>query len=139
MGFLVISLAVVRELWAYYHSDADKAFPIWPLTILGGLVAYVILLRARLLKLTQQQFEKSPSAQQTNYIRADASGLRVENALSSSSFEWAAFQRAMQIDHWLLLFINESSAFYLDTRRIVPPATTTDLLQLLRLNNVKVE
>jgi hypothetical protein len=138
VALLMVLITAARELWRYYHHELED-FPVWPVALLGGLLFFAFRIKGKLLKAFQNQFEKSPYTQQANDFHLDAAGLRVENPLSRASYDWAAFQRAMHIGPWVLLFINDFSAFYLDTRCLVQPATPADLLSLLQSKNIKLE
>ncbi|WP_139923967.1 YcxB family protein [Hymenobacter sp. DG01] len=61
-----------------------------------------------------------------------AEGLVVEQATTRQFYPWSSFYRILHLDDLLLFYTSIEYCFYLDLRRVPPPATPADVLNLLR-------
>ncbi|MBD2715577.1 hypothetical protein KBK19_11065 [Microvirga sp. STR05] len=48
-----------------------------------------------------------------------------------TTFLWQKFYRIRHIESWVLLYPNQEFCYYLDLRNVQPPATASQVLNLL--------
>ncbi|GAB3637155.1 hypothetical protein GCM10027422_27450 [Hymenobacter arcticus] len=66
-------------------------------------------------------------------------GLCGQSQLSAIESRWAGLLHARLLGPWLLRYITEAACYYLDLRRLPPPATEADVLALLQAQGVAVK
>ncbi|WP_157547621.1 hypothetical protein [Hymenobacter sp. DG25A] len=64
-------------------------------------------------------------------FRVSQNGVKLTFPRGEAFYTWSEFYRIQHLSPWLLLYTSVEHSYYLDMRRIAPPATSADLLALL--------
>ena len=126
-GFLVRDLVAYGGL-AEYYTPAAIAFGVVALLVRGPLAR----------RQFRRYYARTPALASATRFELSPEGLRGQGQLSSMQNRWASFTQARLLGSWLLLYVSEASYYYLDLRRLLPPATPADVLALLRAQGVAV-
>ena len=120
-------------------------FPTQIAALFLGLVKYVILLTVLFgasylytRRKYRDAYRQSPTAQHRACFEVWLDGVLVQQEGQQTYWPWNALYRIRRISYWLLLYTSVEDCYYLDLRQVQLPATSADLLALLRLAEVRV-
>ena len=128
----LVTLGLNISDFVRYH----KPFP-WVLCLLTvGLVAAYFSVPARLRAHFGKVYDRTPAIGTKTDFLFTPTQLHVRNALSHSETKWPAFVGVVAHHDWLMLHLNNRAFFALDTRKLVFPATASDLIRLFEQQNI---
>lgn len=81
---------------------------------------------------TWQQYQRSTFLQEAVTYILDDDGVQVMAPSFRTTLSWEAVVQLRHFDNWLLLQTSAQTAFFLDLRRVQPPATAADVLDFFR-------
>ncbi|RSK42422.1 hypothetical protein [Hymenobacter perfusus] len=134
LGAAVALLGVSVGLDLYQHGQLTQPST---LVFLAVAVLYA-LFRAGLVRYQLRRgYAKNPTLQQPVEFTLTATEIIGRSALGQFSGKWALIRRAVWVQpHWLLLYPTEAACYYLDLRRLQPPATASEVAALLTRHNI---
>ncbi|MBD2715567.1 hypothetical protein KBK19_11015 [Microvirga sp. STR05] len=121
-GWILLLLAgiwLAPELWQRYLR----------LALFASLITVIGLLYQRYEY--RKAFRQSPTAGLNTRFEVLETGIIVEHEGRFTTFLWREFYRIRHIESWVLLYPNQEFCYYLDLRNVQPPATASQVLNLL--------
>ncbi|AHJ96563.1 YcxB family protein [Hymenobacter swuensis] len=79
-----------------------------------------------------QQYQRSAFLQEAVTYTLDDNGVQVTAPSFHTTLDWEAIVQLRHYGNWLLLQTSAQTAFFLDMRRVQPPATPADVLGFFR-------
>ncbi|GAA4373871.1 hypothetical protein [Hymenobacter koreensis] len=136
----LVVLVVLRFAAAYWqYADTHVDPPILLGLMLLGLLSMPWFLLRRMKIMVLKQFAASLTSRFATTFQLSDAIIVSENQVARTEINWSTVHRAWHYGNWLLLFVGDNGALYLDINRLVPPSQTTDLLQLLNRKGIYIK
>ncbi|MBT9394336.1 hypothetical protein KLP40_14290 [Hymenobacter sp. NST-14] len=129
---LLLGVSVGLEVWEFGRPQTISTLVFLAVAVLYGLFRFA-LARYQL----RRGYARQTAVQQPTDFTLTATEIIGRNALGQFSGPWKRIRRAVWAGpDWLLLYPSETACYYLDLRRLRPPATPADLAALLEHHRI---
>ncbi|MDU0371777.1 hypothetical protein ACFPAF_15345 [Hymenobacter endophyticus] len=134
LGLLILLLSLSVGLDVLQNGRLEHVFVV---IFLGVLVVCAFSLPLLTRYQLRRGYARNPMpAPSISYLLTDTEVIQ-QSPLGTFPVQWPKIQRAMWVGHnWLLLYPNELGSYYLDMRRLQPPATPAEVAALLTRHNI---
>ena len=129
---LLLGVSEGLEVWQYDRPQTTSTLAFLAVAILYGLFRFS-LVRYQL----RRGYARNTAAQHPTDFTLTDSEIIGRSEVGQFSGHWRLIRRAVWVgSDWFLLYPTEAACYYLDLRRLQPPATPADVAALLERHQI---
>ncbi|MBC6988465.1 MULTISPECIES: hypothetical protein [Hymenobacter] len=137
IALVLLTISLVLGIWQYVRNSAAEIswgfVPVWALA-----VAFAIWRPWQVKQLLRRGYAQNAGLHQPIDYQFDTKSIKGSSVAGTFETRWKALHHAVCVGDWLLLYPSQVACYYVDTRRVIGPATPDDLLELVHEQGLAV-
>ena len=137
VSIALLTISFGLGIWQGLRNPDTDVFwgflPAW-----GLALAYAWWRQWRVKRALREGYDKNPALRQPIDYLFTPDVITSQSAVGQFTIHWPSLHHAVHVDDWLLLYPKQLACYYVDLRRLVAPATTNSLLELLDEKGIAV-
>jgi hypothetical protein len=130
VSIALLTISFGLGIWQRLRNPETDIFwgflPAW-----GLALAYAWWRQWQVKRGLRQGYAKNTALRQPVDYLFDTGAIIGRSAAGEFSIRWQTLHHAVRVNDWLLLYPKQLACYYVDLRRLIAPATTDSLLELL--------